>query len=301
MLTENEARELLSLAARTIEVPDGAPLPTRERRRGWPVVAAAAAVLVVAGAIGVAVLDRSQGPTHEPGVPVTSSPSTADLVTTPAVVGLSPEVATARLQEVGLGVQDDVLATFPGHFCTTGNVVVGQDPAAGSRVQPGTLVTIETTWKHCDGSPALPGPDDPAALGRLFVAFAHGTQPGLLIENPVRLYLGDRFARVLPAAQASDPTRWNACIRAGYADRSCPLSATATLASYDGALAYAPGPAPSVDSCTVPRDRGAPATGGTLEVTVRPSSPATCLDDFEVQIYTEAGRVVAVNLRLGAP
>jgi beta-lactam-binding protein with PASTA domain len=71
----------------------------------------------------------------------------ARMVTVPDVTGESRITATAALQAAGLAV-----ATVPVTSCVDPDVVTGQQPAGGTVVPQGSVITI--TIHICDGPPS---------------------------------------------------------------------------------------------------------------------------------------------------
>jgi hypothetical protein len=184
MLTEQQTRDLLHLAADTVEVSDQTPVVTDVRRRHWPLVAAAASVVLVAG--GVAVIGRPGDRTPEPGPP----PAVTDdgrfrlgPDQVPSVFGYSADDAVALLEERGLEVTTKVVATAPPVEPDCGEVpgrAVGTGPGPGTFVQPGDEVVLEVSGPggastaYCAGSPRR---DEAWAL----IEYAHdrGPAPGV--------------------------------------------------------------------------------------------------------------------------
>ena len=222
-------------------------------------------------------------------------------VLAPDVVGLSTEKAQTVLEAKGFAYEEHIAVRFPGHFCMKNYRVISQEPSAGSFLLTGGVVHVETSWGDCGGNVQQPhsNPEGLARLFTLFASMANDSGQGLLIENPVRLYLGNKYVRTLSGEDASDPDAWNVCEQPGYAERSCPISATLEL--HGGLDAQQWSPAAGASVCPVEVTTPPTDTGGVLEVVITPKTTSACLEYYEVQLFTDGGQVVAVNLLLGSP
>ncbi len=208
MLTEAEARDLLHLAADTIGVPDTATIPAPVvRRRTWPALAAAAAVLAVLGGVTAVTLDHG-GP--DPAIP----PSPADVLDhdqIPSVFGYDATSARELLEGKGLVVTVRDVPT-----CAPADRALRTSPAVGSRFEPGDsvrLVVQNDTGTRC------PPPSRPDVWP--FLDFANGRGPAPEFAPEVTLTVNG-VATTVTAAQAADPTSWPAC---EATLRDCPGSA----------------------------------------------------------------------------
>lgn len=218
MLSEERARELLGLAAGTIEVGPAEPLPTARHRRPRAVVAAAATALTIAASVAVGYAlrtDPTDGTGPHPAVvgpapeELPDSPQHYEIGTDrmPLLVGWQLDQARAELEERGLTVEvrrdasygcqplDRVMATEPS---------VALPIAAGDRV---TLLLPPTRVHDCVGSGA---PWDWEQAWRL-IDFAEGRAPAPAFADEVTLWLGTRFSRTITAAEAKDPANWVVC------------------------------------------------------------------------------------------
>ncbi len=133
------------------------PPPPPWWRENWWIWLALLGVLVIGGLLlaYVAGQDDDEGAT-----------TTAELGTVPRVVGLSEERAVGRLEGAGLEVE---VAREAGP--TPDGRVFDQDPAPGSRVQPGSTVTISVaepqpaeTVTVTETTPTETEPDEPATV-----------------------------------------------------------------------------------------------------------------------------------------
>ncbi|PRX50981.1 hypothetical protein B0I33_101133 [Prauserella shujinwangii] len=93
------------------------------------------------------------GPDPDPPVESTPerAPSTAELITVPDVAGMNHQKAQDTMQAAGLFNLREVDGTGQGRMLVWDRnwVQVGQDPPAGTRVPPGTVVTL-TAVKYTD-------------------------------------------------------------------------------------------------------------------------------------------------------
>lgn len=141
MLTDQQAHDLLHLAADTVDVAN-APAPVPIRRRAWPLVAAAASVVLVVG--GVSVLLGSGAEKPDPAPPPTSTDDGrfrlgSDQV--PSVFGYSAEDAVAMLDERGLNAY---ITSLPNECDETPGRAVSVDPPAGTVIEPGATIEVRS-------------------------------------------------------------------------------------------------------------------------------------------------------------
>ena len=149
MPTEDDARQLLAKAAGTIDVDGTAPLtltglPEPHARRRWPILAAAAAVLVAIGGgyLVAQQLGDDPAPAPEPAVDRPKAPDDRQVVLDPdqlpSVVGYTEDEAIALVQSRGYAVQVHVVPDG----CNVPGIVTGTNPAVGTRMEAGDTVTI---------------------------------------------------------------------------------------------------------------------------------------------------------------
>lgn len=148
MLTEFEARALLTQAADTIDVGPAGPLAVPPRRGVWPAVAAAALVAAIV-MVSVVVYDTRDEP-----APVTSAPGDdgrfrlgPDQV--PSVFGYTTEAAVAMLEARGLDV---VVQPVVNECNETPGRATAVEPGPGTIVYRGDLVTVFSPDSNALGS-----------------------------------------------------------------------------------------------------------------------------------------------------
>lgn len=194
--TELDARELLARAAATIDVADDAPLtltglPEPTPRR-WPllVAVAAAVVLVVGGGWVIATRLGGTGPGDGPVAPAAVDPRGLEHQRAfppdrmPSVLGYTEAEALDLLTGRGRGLDVRVRALRDG--CNVEDMAVGASVPVGSRLRPGTTVTLtvikpravvdcvgepdwQSTWALARFARGLAGPPDLAEQVRLSV------------------------------------------------------------------------------------------------------------------------------------
>jgi hypothetical protein len=146
---------------------------------------------------------------------------------------------------------------------------------------------------------SVTGPD-PDGIGHRFVDFARGNSDSLPIDTPVALYLGHQRVATTGDGDSSVRASWRVCRQ--YAGRICPFSALDTLASYDGPLRLADHPATPAPCLATLVPTPPTDAGGTHVAVVLPAGTTTCLDGFEVDVYSnDVGQIVAVDLVLSEP
>ena len=177
----------------------------------------------------------------------------------------------------------------------------GDPPAEVSPSAPASSVSSSVSFSK---SPSTPRPEPPTGPGldlppaeadlervaRAFLRFARGGV-GPPVDTPVELYLGGRFVRMLPNAEAGDRAAWAVCPEgASYAGRTCPFSAVDRLA--DTPRVAVSFEQPRHPCAHPPRMPGA---GG--RVTLEPDASLTCVDWFAVQLLVnDVGQVTSVDL-----
>lgn len=283
MLTDDDVRDLLHRAGATVDVDPAPPVvdvPARSRR--LPVLAAAAAVVLVALATVLATWPRGQDAAPAPATEQVSIPSVVGYRLEPAVRALRDAGVTTRVENTPL--------------CDR-SYVLGTEPAAGTPVAPGAEVVIRQ---------AVPGPgfcilDEDAMLGLLAFADGRGPVPGL--ARIVTLYDGSGNQVVLTADQAADPDRWRVCATddacteildelSVAAHRPYPIDANDRTRFQSPELTSQPDPA-----CTFqPRVRGFGVPTARVGVMFQVDG-AFCTQEFVIDVHRNAdGLVEAVGL-----
>ncbi|GGO73941.1 hypothetical protein GCM10012276_20760 [Nocardioides deserti] len=172
--------------------------------------------------------------------------------------------------------------------------------AGCGREDPSAVASAPTPSSSASPSepPPEPGLDLPPApaelerVARAFLRFARG-RVGPPVDTPVELYLGGRFVRTLPNAEASDRAAWAVCPEGGsYAGRTCPFSAVDRLAGTPRVAVSSEEPR---HPCAHPVPL--PGAGPGRSVTLQPDVSLTCVDWFAVQlVVNDVGQVTTVNL-----
>lgn len=283
MLTDDDVRGLLHRAGETVDVDPAPPLvDVPSRRRAWPALVAAAAVVLIA-ALAIVVADR---PSSDPE----PAPAT-EQVSIPSVVGYRLEAAESELRDAGVTTRVENTPTCNRSY------VLGTEPAAGTPVAPGAEVVIRQ---------AVPGPgfcilDEDAMLGLL--AFADDRGPVPRLAQIVTLYDGSGTQVVLTADQAADPERWRVCASddsctsildelSAAAHRPYPVDANGKTRFQSPELTSQPDPACSFE----PRVRGFGVPGARAGVMFRVDG-AFCTQEFVVDVHRNAeGLIEAVGL-----
>ncbi len=310
MLTEDQARALLGEAGDTISV---APEPTlleraRRARRGRRLItlsAAAAVATVVAGGTAIGVSDPSTGPA--PAAPGRSTPAastkppTSRTVTVPALEGLEEQVATARLQELGLRV-----SYFVGDSCEPPGSVMSVDPEPGTAVTPDSTVELVVSGSAgpgtCEEQRVLHARDQ--MIVDRFVAFAKApsatTEP---FAPRVALGLGDSVRGFLSERETADPAAWE--LPGPYGQWTGPFSALEYLAEAEDGLDVGNNLATRARIVCATRPAGPPPRFREAHlISIQPDSgeDASCLDWWSVDLAVDdAGRITGVLLTLGDP
>lgn len=236
MLTETEARELLTQAALTIDVdPVVRLVPAPSRSRRWVTVAAAAATAVVLG--GVTVLAVTQGGPdrplgHKPSPSVTPSSGTVlDTDQIPSVFGYDARSAQTMLESAGLAVT----VQHRKLYCTGDDGrALATSPAVGSTFAPGDPVTLIVGKNQPVPCPSSPKPDQRAFAWAL-IDFANGRSTTPLTRTArVTLSVNGR-STVVSAKDFDDPATWPVCDSSTH-ESTCPGSALDVLRQASSAV-----------------------------------------------------------------
>jgi len=200
MLTENEARDLLTRAANTIDVAHAAPIDeTARRRRTLPLLAAAAAVVGLVST--AALLGPRLGDQATPGGPVAHPPAAGTLADdqVPTVFGYDAESAKGLLEAAGLNV-----TIHPQFGCDDIGRAKSTEPATGTRFAPGDQVTLlvgaAAPNVRCLPSARMDAWD--------FIDFANGRGGVPAFAKTVSLYVDGELTATLTADQAADAANW---------------------------------------------------------------------------------------------
>jgi len=147
---------------------------------------------------------------------------------------------------------------------------------------------------------AIPGKSSDPTLAEIasrFLAYARGQSDDLPVDTPVRLYLGNQYQKTIQPLRDGRQS-WEVCA-AGYAERSCPMSAVEVLRSSEQMPTITPA---ASDTCFAAAGNDPTDTGGSTVVVLAPLNPFSCADDYAVQIWSnDVGQITAVNLLLGSP
>ena len=154
-----------------------------------------------------------------------------------------------------------------------------------------------STTSSAPAEPAVPGEE--AATG--FRAFARGDAGLPPLADQVDLYLGNAFTGFVTQKRAGDAKAWATCTEVGdYAGRACPLSPLDVLAEHRR-VAYVESPD---STCLKTYGPVPPDLRKLVHVAIvpAPGSVDSCIDDFAVQLFSNAdGELVAVSLLMGEP
>lgn len=215
MPTEEQTRQLLAKAAATIDVEESAPITLtglpEPRSRRWPVLAAAAAVVL---AIGGGILVAQQlGDDPQPASPPANTdrePVEQEHVyaddEVPALVGYTEDEAVALLQARGVTVE----VVRVDRCDQPRGYVLSTEPSAGTRLGPGEDVFVRVTG----GPPPAARCVEPTGTWQQvfdLVRFARGLGPTPDLAGDVALSVGEDSPVRLSPAEAEDPDNWVIC------------------------------------------------------------------------------------------
>lgn len=214
---EAQARSLLATAAATIDVDESAPMTLtglpEPRPRRWPVLAAAAAVvLAVVGGLLVSQQlgdDPQPAPADQPDVadrePVEQEHVYAD-DEMPSLLGYTEAEATELLSERGypLRVDAEYSCDQPAGY------VLGSDPGPGTTMAPGDRVRVRVT---AGPSPAVRCAEVPDTWQQVLdlARFARGLGPAPAFPDEISIAVGEGEYVDLSAEEAADPASWVLC------------------------------------------------------------------------------------------
>lgn len=195
MLTEDQARELLRLAGETVDVAPSGSIDVPPGRRGWPLLAAAAAAVLVVASLGALVVnDRG----HD-GPPVADGHGQASRI--PSVFGYRAHDAAALLEGLGLQVtvQDEDACDTPGR-------ALGTRPPTGAAYTPGEVVTVLRSTGDLPTAFCVVPPERAEAWA--FLDFANGRGPAPTFAPEVSLWVDGEHTTTLTPDEAADPESW---------------------------------------------------------------------------------------------
>jgi hypothetical protein len=216
--TEDDARLLLAKAAATIEVEESAPMTLaglpEPRVRRWPVLAAAAAVVLAIGGGYLVAQQLGDDPQPAPAIDQTDAADrepveqehiyAADEM--PSLLGYLEDEATELLESRGYPLEVHVE-----HRCDQpAGYVLGTDPGPGTPMRAGDSVTVSVTGGPAPNvrcRPPSPTWQQVFDLAR----FARGFGPPPAFPNGVSIAVGEGEYVELTAEEAADPERWVLC------------------------------------------------------------------------------------------
>jgi hypothetical protein len=229
--TEEETRQLLAEAAATIDVDETAPMTLtglpEPRARRWPVLAAAAAVVLAVG--GGYLVSQQLGDDPQP-TPATDQTDASDRepveqehvytdVEMPSLLAYTRTEATELLQSRGyqIEVAKEYSCDQPAGY------VLGSDPGPGTAMAEGDRVRLRVT---AGPSPAVRCDVALDTWQQVFdlARFARGLGPAPAFPDEVSIAVGAGRHVELTAAEAAEPENWVLC------DDSACHSALAALA-----------------------------------------------------------------------
>jgi len=218
----------------------------------------------------------------------------------PDLRGLPIGDAKATLRELGLQSEYVHKGAPPPVGCVSSEVVVDQDPEAGSFVRAGAVVELVLRWVGCTGTQVAPLDGTPHQMGMAFLEFAYGGKTFPHFADQVGLYLGDELKKTLSPSQARQLWRWR--LPGPYADATGPFSAIEMVTSGGAEKPAILRGAPPAGAC-IHGFPDQPTVPGSVAVTLtNDGQVGTCMDTYAVLLSTdETGHLVAVNLLLGSP
>lgn len=270
MLSDPRARDLLHQAADTIEVAPAGPIAVPPHRPWWPVVAAAAAALVIGGlAIGL----RGDGDAPIEPAP----PAPADLPDrVPSVFGYDAFDARRMLEAVGYDV---TVETVPS--CD----IYGR--AVGTRPGPGRHVTL-LRGNGSDTAFCATVPDDPARADAWeLLDLVGGRDSELDLAPTIAAYEGET-----PTSVRGDELATWAPLADYVARHSRPLTGPEDGTTVEPYLSTRRTTHPV---CDVPPPASVEGLPG-LVVAIETPADGTGLGCEAVVLFRDAGRVVAVQV-----
>jgi len=292
MLTESEARDLLALAAATVEVSPVTTLPDVPPRRRWPVLAAAAAVLAVVG-VGAALGLRSgddvpAGVEAVPRVDFQGRPDVLGEDQLPSVFGYSGEDARAMLTDHGLSPtlrHEFVACNQPG------GRALRTVPAVGTHFEPGdTVVLIVGRTRHA------PCPMNADAIRAWqLIDFANGRGPAPDFAEEVWVAANDD-SQVITGAAATDPAIWVDGSPLGVLRQQSSEVEEATGYTFQTPtlVTYASTDSPHCHGLDL---SGVPRSGFGFGISIEFLADGISLRCTVVDVFLAAGQISAISLR----
>jgi hypothetical protein len=313
--TEEETRQLLAKAAATIDVDESAPITLtglpEPRPRRWPVLAAAAAVVLAIG--GGYLVSQQLGDDPQPS-PVVDQTDAADREPVeqehvyaddelPSLLGYTEQEARDLLMARGLQVRTAVSAE-----CAPPGLVVSTSPGPGTRLTAGETVQLRIPSLAVRGGDITSPSCDQVQIERVgeLIRFARGLGPAPAFPEEVSIAVGEGEYVALTAEEAADPQSWVVCD-----DGEChsPLASLAEILSRSvpmddfnasTSLAVVDGPSSVMQTCLTPAplDMGLRYHLPTYLHLEYPVDGTFC-EAPVIQIeWTEDRRIAVVRLRL---
>ena len=104
-----------------------------------------------------------------------------EIVQMPDLTGLNPTTALIQLDTLGMTADVVDVAALPGE---TPGLIVSQDPAAGTTITPGSILTLYVTGERDAGEPEAPTGDELTPLEGEAPPTEGGIDPSGLPERP---------------------------------------------------------------------------------------------------------------------
>jgi hypothetical protein len=166
---------------------------------------------------------------------------------------------------------------------------------SGARYPPDGPSILERTQADIDAG-RLGAPTDGQVIAAHFLAYARGDTDSLPVDTPVRLYLGNRYQKII--RPELDGRLGRDMCATYFAARTCPMSAIAELRDRELMPSNTDRP---TDLCLAELPDPPADTGGSHSVVLQPRG-ADCTQEYYVRIwFNDVGQITAVNLSLGEP
>lgn len=306
MLSETTTKELLAQAAETLDVSprsghDVVAAARRSRRHRWVAAGGAAAAAATVAVIAGTVLSPSPQVARVPAPPTAASSSSSvppsetarSLVGVPILVEYTEEEALQRVQQWGLTAEVE----YRTEACRPVGAVIDTRPGAGTKVDPGstvTLVVVDQTSQRAN-CPEGVSFDHDRAIARLVYDFSRGVPDrfGPWAPTVTLSVLDDTAEITLTERHANDLGRWHVPV----GDAGAPaIDVLAQLAESDGQYRVDVGPHPS---CVGPSRPPADAFASGRQISITPTGQSdSCLDWWSVDLFVnDVGQIWGVSLQ----